>query len=81
MAAGDPANAGRAGKCLGSDFPNTLNFIEARSIRTQLREMKIEDLLGRTPVNLILYEVSNILRNKVVLGTGSNGSIGSELYH
>ena len=60
-------------------LPDTLNFMEDKPIRTQLRGVKIEDLLGRPPVKLDLATVDATLRNKVVLVTGGGGSIGSEL--
>ena len=45
----------------------------------QLREVRIEDLLGREPVDLCLPELAADLSNRVVLITGAAGSIGSEL--
>jgi FlaA1/EpsC-like NDP-sugar epimerase len=45
----------------------------------QLREIRIEDLLGRDPIQLDLPELAEDLRGRVVLITGAAGSIGSEL--
>jgi len=45
----------------------------------QLRNVRIEDLLGRSPVNLDLTQVRADLHNRVILLTGAAGSIGSEL--
>jgi FlaA1/EpsC-like NDP-sugar epimerase len=45
----------------------------------QLREVRIEDLLGREPIELELPELSQDLENATVLITGAAGSIGSEL--
>jgi FlaA1/EpsC-like NDP-sugar epimerase len=45
----------------------------------QLRDVRIEGLLGRTPVNHDLSPVRADLRDRVVLLTGAAGSIGSEL--
>jgi FlaA1/EpsC-like NDP-sugar epimerase len=45
----------------------------------QLREVRIEDLLGREPVALHLPELAADLADRIVLVTGAAGSIGSEL--
>lgn len=46
---------------------------------SQLRDLRIEDLLGREPVELELPELAEDLRDRTVLITGAAGSIGSEL--
>ncbi len=45
----------------------------------QLREVQVEDVLGREPVRMELDRVGAYLQDKVVLVTGAGGSIGSEL--
>ncbi len=45
----------------------------------QLREVMIEDLLGRDPVPPFEHLLQHCIQNKVVLVTGAGGSIGSEL--
>ena len=45
----------------------------------QLREVQVEDVLGREPVVMELDRVGAYLQDKIVLVTGAGGSIGSEL--
>ena len=45
----------------------------------EVRDVNIEDLLGRDPVNFDMAAISGYLNNKVVMVTGGGGSIGSEL--
>jgi FlaA1/EpsC-like NDP-sugar epimerase len=51
---------------------------ESRVTR-QLREVRVEDILGREPVHMELERVGAYLRGQVVLVTGAGGSIGGEL--
>lgn len=62
-----------------SVLPSTLELIEQKPIRSQLRQLRIEDLLGREPVQLDPAPVDGYLTGKVVMVTGGGGSIGSEL--
>ncbi len=45
----------------------------------QIREVKVEDILGRDPVRLEIDRVGAYMQGQVVLVTGAGGSIGSEL--
>jgi FlaA1/EpsC-like NDP-sugar epimerase len=48
-------------------------------VTRQLREVRVEDMLGREPVREELAQVGAYLANQVVLVTGAGGSIGAEL--
>ena len=45
----------------------------------QLREVRVEDVLGRDPVVMELERVGAYLEDKIVMVTGAGGSVGSEL--
>lgn len=49
-----------------------------RSI-TDIRDIQVEDLLGRDPVEIERYPILEMVRDKTVLITGAGGSIGSEI--
>ncbi|HEX7961656.1 MAG TPA: polysaccharide biosynthesis protein, partial [Terriglobales bacterium] len=53
--------------------------IEGQSRISQLRQVRLEDLLGRPPVRLDLGNIQKKLQGESVLITGAGGSIGSEL--
>jgi len=59
--------------------PGLGEIIEGRGLAGQIREVAVEDLLGRTPVRLEDSRIRGALNGKVVLVTGAAGSIGSEL--
>ncbi|MBH5317310.1 polysaccharide biosynthesis protein [Paenibacillus sp. GSMTC-2017] len=46
---------------------------------TEFRDVQVEDLLGREPVELDIESISGYVTQKVVLVTGAGGSIGSEV--
>ena len=60
-------------------LPSTLDMLNQQPIRTQMRDIQIEDLLGRDPIHLDPAPVDRFLGGKTVLVTGGGGSIGSEL--
>lgn len=70
--------------CEGVDLsfrtlPRLQDFVSGHSALKELREVAIEDLLGREPVALNWTHISQSLAGKVVLVSGGGGSIGSEL--
>ena len=66
----------------GTEFkiiPSLQDLLDGRAGIGQIREIQIEDLLGREPVHLDLEQVRGDLQGRSVLITGAGGSIGSEL--
>lgn len=60
-------------------LPAIHDIIEGKVSVSQIKDVEIEDLLGRTPVAINLEAIRNYLTGKRVLVTGAAGSIGSEL--
>jgi FlaA1/EpsC-like NDP-sugar epimerase len=60
-------------------LPGIREVLDGEIGLSQLRELRIEDLLGREPIALELPELARDLAGKTVLITGAAGSIGSEL--
>jgi FlaA1/EpsC-like NDP-sugar epimerase len=60
-------------------LPGVYELIDGAVTLNRIREIQIEDLLRREPVNLDLREIAGYLQGKRVLVTGAGGSIGSEL--
>lgn len=57
--------------------PSAKNWINGDFSTSQIKTIKIEELLGRTPIYLSPEKISEELNNKKVLVTGAAGSIGS----
>ena len=66
-------------RCKLKTLPGVYEIIDGKVSVKHIRDVEIEDLLGREPVNLNIEEISGYLRGKTVLVTGGGGSIGSEL--
>jgi len=60
-------------------LPTTEEVITKQGAMNSLRDVQIEDLLGREPVHLDNKNINSLIKNKTVLVTGGGGSIGSEL--
>ena len=60
-------------------LPNLDNLIEEGNLTTQLRNIKLEDLLGREEIKINTKEVLSFIEDKIIFVTGGGGSIGSEL--
>lgn len=60
-------------------IPSIQEIISGDVNVSHIREIRIEDLLGRKPIIIDNYELSDLIKNRTVLITGAGGSIGSEL--
>ena len=59
--------------------PGIGEMIEGVGLAGQIREVAVEDILGRTPIQLEESKIRAAIEGRVVLVTGAAGSIGSEL--
>lgn len=66
-------------RTLPTVFELLQNEAGGMAVMRQLRELSIEDILGREPVRMELERVGGYLAGQVVLVTGAGGSIGGEL--
>ena len=60
-------------------LPGIYQMLNGEVSMARLREVEIEDLLGREPIQVNLDEIMEYVSGKIVLVTGGGGSIGSEL--
>lgn len=65
--------------CELKQLPSVDQLFSGKVTVAQMRDVSIEDLLGREPVKAEMSEVFEMLYEKTVLVTGAGGSIGSEL--
>ncbi|MED3939503.1 nucleoside-diphosphate sugar epimerase/dehydratase [Priestia megaterium] len=60
-------------------LPMLEHLVTGKVSVNQFRDVQVEDLLGRDPVEMDVESISDYVTNKVVLVTGAGGSIGSEI--
>lgn len=65
--------------CKVKTLPGINEIINDQVSIKNVRDVSIEDLLGREEIKLKIDEISSYLENRIVLVTGAGGSIGSEL--
>ncbi|MDR4216142.1 polysaccharide biosynthesis protein [Priestia megaterium] len=60
-------------------LPMLEHLVTGKVSVNQFRDVQVEDLLGRDPIEMDVESISDYVTNKVVLVTGAGGSIGSEI--
>lgn len=66
-------------ECKLKILPGIYEIVDGRVNISKLRDVNIEDLLGREEVKLNSDNINRYIKDKVILVTGGGGSIGSEL--
>ena len=66
-------------KCKLQVVPSISQLVTEQVSVSQLKDVEVQDLLGRAPIQVNLEEIYRYIGGKVVLVTGGGGSIGSEL--
>jgi len=72
-------DACKAARVRFKTIPGIDRVIDGRVTVSQLRDVAIDDLLGRDPVQLDMQAISSEMEGHVVMVTGAGGSIGSEI--
>ena len=65
--------------CALKNLPGIYQFIDDEVSVSSMKEVDVEDLLGREPVSVETDEIFKFISGKTILVTGGGGSIGSEL--
>ncbi|MEI4801753.1 nucleoside-diphosphate sugar epimerase/dehydratase [Bacillus sp. FJAT-51639] len=60
-------------------LPMLEDLVTGKVSVNEFRDVQVEDLLGRSPVELDMNSISEYITDKVILVTGAGGSIGSEI--
>lgn len=66
-------------KCKMKTMPGIYEIIDGDVNVSQLRDVNIDDLLGREPIKLKTEHIDKYIKDKIILVTGGGGTIGSEL--
>jgi len=65
--------------CKLKQLPGLYQFVVGETMVSAMKDVSVEDLLGRDPIRTDMGEVFRFISNKVIMVTGGGGSIGSEL--
>lgn len=66
-------------KCELKNLPTAYSLMDENITAKSMKDVDVEDLLGREPVAVNMDEIFQFITDKVILVTGGGGSIGSEL--
>ena len=75
----DILNICKETKCELKNLPSIYQLINDEVTTGNMKDVAIEDLLGRDPIKVNMDEVFGFIKGKTILVTGGGGSIGSEL--
>ena len=65
--------------CETKTLPDFYQYVNSGITAGALKDVSVEDLLGRDPIDADMQEVYKLIKGKTILVTGGGGSIGSEL--
>lgn len=65
--------------CELKNLPGIYQFVNGEITARSMKEVAVEDLLGRDPIAVNMDEIFDFIKGKTILVTGGGGSIGSEL--
>ena len=65
--------------CELKNLPGMYQLVSGQITAAAMKEVAVEDLLGREPIQVSMDEIFSYLQGKTILVTGGGGSIGSEL--
>ena len=65
--------------CHLKSLPGVYQLVNGDASLSKMRDVSVEDLLGREPIKVNMDEIFQYIKGKTILVTGGGGSIGSEL--
>lgn len=75
----DILNICKESNCELKNLPGLYQFVTGNVTAGSMREVAVEDLLGRDPIKVDMEKIYSFIQGKTILVTGGGGSIGSEL--